>query len=141
MGVGYSHHNRSGVEGVDYEVMDGQAKYGDDPCYNQDDFVIGDNTLLLPVYGNGADFYDKVKEDIASAEISRYRGFVLDYSELNDYVSQIGAVNDQYNGAISTGSYTQELMDEYIEKLNTAGIHEYVEGIQKQLDAWLAANR
>ena len=128
-----------GVEGVDYEIVDGQAKYGEEPCFNQDDFVIGDNTLLLPVYGNGADFYDRVLEDIQNAAVSPYMGFVLDTASLSDYISQISVVNDQYNPAVSCGAYTEELFNEYVSKLELAGVQDYLDEIQKQLDAWVAS--
>jgi len=58
-----------GVEGKDYELVDGQAKYPEGNHYAGTDYVIGNNYLLTPLYGQGADFYERVKETNDAAPI------------------------------------------------------------------------
>ncbi len=128
-----------GIEGVDYDVVDGQVKHIEDGHYYESDFLIGDNTLLTPLYGNGSDFYDKVKANIAAAPVSPYLGFVLDASNLDLAISQLLVVRDQYRDAMMGGLYTPELYQEYVAKLEAAGVEDYLAEIQRQLDAWLAA--
>ena len=102
-------------------------------------YVLGNNLLTLPMIGNGKDFYDKVKAGIDGAKLSKYLGFVLDSSEMSLVISQISAVNDQYRTTMQCGGYTEEYLQEYLSKLEAAGAQEYLDGVQAQLDAWLAA--
>lgn len=56
------------------------------------------------------------------------------------YVSQISAVTDQYQQTLQCGGYTPELYQEYLSKLDTAGVQDYLAAVQTQLDAWIAAH-
>ena len=129
-----------GEEGVDFELVDGQVKYFDGNVYQEQDFLIGNNLLLYPAYGNGSDFFDRVAEVNAAAPTSPYLGFALDTSELDLIISNLSSVKDQYNQSLGCGLYTSELYQEYLSKLEVAGIADYVEAIQAQLTAWLAEN-
>ena len=126
-----------GVEGEDYDLVDGQVKTRDGQYYEAD-FLMGNNLLLTPIYGNGVDHYEKVAADIASAEVSPYLGFALDRAPLNDLISNITTVNDQYQKTLYGGLYSDEVYNEYIDKLKAAGVEEYLAAIQAQLDAWMA---
>ena len=128
-----------GVEHEDYELVDGQVQAVDGPHYYEADFIIGDNTLLTPLYGNGADHYTRVLEDIEGAVRSSYMGFLLDKSQLDLQISQLTAVNDQYMATLACGGYTEELYQEYLQKLEAAGVRDYLAEVQRQLDAWMAA--
>ncbi len=128
-----------GVEGTDYEVVDGQIKQPESGYYYQADFLIGNNLLLTPLYGNGADYYDECQKIIDTATRSQYLGFAIDTSELDLVMSQISAVNDQYVQSLQCGEYTEAAYDEYLAKLESAGVDDYIAAIQEQLDAWLAA--
>ena len=129
-----------GVEGVDYEMVDGQVQQpADGGYYYQADFLIGNNTLLKPLYGNGADFFDKVARINEEADRSPYLGFALETGELELLTSQITAVTDQYSQSLACGEYTAEAYQEYLSKLEAAGVQDYLDAVQSQLDAWLAA--
>ncbi len=127
-----------GVEGVDYEVVDGQVVYPEESTYREQDFLIGNNLLLTPLNGNGPDFYDRVAEINSSADVSAYLGFVLDSTGMDLLIANISAVKDQYQQTLACGLYTPELYQEYLQKLEAAGVQEYLDGIQSQLAAWLA---
>ena len=128
----------NGIEGEDYELVDGQAKQTEN-MFSQGNFIYGNNLLALPVYGNGADFYDRVETMNKEAECSPYLGFNLDTNDLELYISQIAAVTDQYRCAMASGGYSDDYYNEYISKLEAAGAQDYVNAVQEQLDAWLAA--
>jgi len=130
-----------GEEGVDFELVDGQVKYFEGSVYQEQDFLIGNNLLLYPAYGNGSDFFDRVAEVNASAPTSPYLGFALDTAELDLIVSNLSSVKDQYNQSLGCGLYTSELYQEYLSKLESAGISDYIDAIQAQLTAWLAENK
>ena len=127
-----------GVEGEDYDVVDGQVKTREGQYY-QADFLVGDNLLLMPIYGNGADHYDHVRQNIAEAALSPYLGFALDRSDLELQIANISAVNDQYTSTLYGGLYSDDVYNEYVAKLHTAGVDDCLNAVQAQLDAWLAA--
>lgn len=128
-----------GREGEEYTVQDGQVVSAEGPHYLSVDFVLGNATLLTPLMGNGADFYDKVREINETATKSPFLGFAFDTGELALVMSQITAVTDQYAKHMIYGGYTPEKLEEYIAKLNEAGVQDYLAEAQKQLDAWRAA--
>ncbi len=127
-----------GVEGTDYEIEDGQVKQPENGYYYEADFLIGNNTLLTPLYGNGADFYDRVKQTVDAAKCSPYLGFTLDTADLDLVISQITAVVDQYYGAMNCGLYSEADYEAYVEKLKAAGVQDYLDAIQTQLNAWMS---
>ena len=126
----------NGIEGEDYELEDGQAKQKEN-MFSQGNFIYGNNLLALPVYGTGADFYDRVEAMNKEAECSPYLGFNLDTTDLDLYISQIATVTEQYRCAMASGGYSDDYYNEYISKLEAAGAQDYVNTVQKQLDAWL----
>ncbi|MBO6054887.1 MAG: ABC transporter substrate-binding protein [Oscillospiraceae bacterium] len=128
----------NGEEGVDYDLIDGQAQ-PKEKQYNMGNYVLGNNLLALPLYGNGADFYDRVGTANNNAERSKFMGFVLDTGDYQTLVGSITAVNDQYTTSMRRGGYTREMYDEYMGKLETAGVQEYLDVVQTQLDAWRAS--
>lgn len=127
-----------GVEGEDYTVEGGEVVYTEDPHYYEADFVVGNNTLLVPLKGQGADYYEKIREINENAALSPYLGFIVDESELSDVIANMSAVYDQYFRDLHTGNYSPEMYAEYKSKLATAGVYEYIDAVQEQLTAWLA---
>ncbi len=129
-----------GEEGKDYTVQDGQVVSTEGAHYLSVDFVLGNATILTPLMGNGADFYEQVKNINETARKSPFLGFALATGNLDLVMSQITAVTDQYAKDMIYGGYTPEKLDEYISKLNEAGVQDYLDAAQAQLDAWKAAN-
>ena len=128
-----------GVEGEDYTVENGEVVQGESGYYYEADFLIGNNALLTPLAGNGADFYEVVKATNDAAVRSPYMGFTIDTTDMDLLMSQISAVYDQYSQAMNGGGYTPEYYQEYLTQLEAAGVQDYIDQIQAQLDAWLAA--
>ena len=127
----------NGEEGVDYVIEDGQAV--PQGKYNMGNYVIGNNLLTYPQKGTGADFYDRVKASNDNAARSAYMGFVLVTDELQNYIANISAVTDQYRCSMQVGGYSEDYLAEYLGKLETAGVQDYLAAVQEQLDAWLAS--
>ena len=130
----------NGEKGVDYDVVDGQVSRKEN-AYSSGNFVFGNNLLLTPGMGQGADFNEVVVQKMTEMQNSKYLGFTVNNADLEIYISQLTAVNDQYASAMNGGLYTDELYNEYMGKLETAQVDEYIEKVQAQLDAWLAANK
>ena len=127
-----------GEEGVDYDLVDGEVVYREDPVYKNYDWGVGNQLILTPIAGNGANFYEEVAKLNAAAETSPFLGFVLDVSELEFLVGQISSVYDKYRKSMEYGLYTDEDYQKFCTELETAGMQEYLQGIQAQLDAWRA---
>ncbi|MBR2122302.1 MAG: ABC transporter substrate-binding protein [Lachnospiraceae bacterium] len=134
-----------GIEGENYVVEDGQAKYPDgvEPDkvgYHSVDFLYGNYFLGLPWIGSGADFRQQAKAILDAGELSPYFGFRANADNVVNIISALSAITEQYNGSIRCGAFTDELYDEYIASLKANGVDDYIADYQKQLDEWLAAN-
>ncbi|MBR6424762.1 MAG: ABC transporter substrate-binding protein [Oscillospiraceae bacterium] len=127
----------NGEEGVDYELVDGQAQQIDN-MFSQGNFVYGNNLITIPLYGTGADLYQIADATNKAATRSPFLGFALDTADLTNYIANISAVNDQYRTSILSGGYTEASYNEYLSKLETAGVQDYLDAAQAQLDAWMA---
>ena len=130
-----------GQEDVDYRLVDGEVVYDvaeTGHYYYEADFLIGNNLLTHPVQGQGADYFEQIKAINDAADVSPYLGFVFDTTDVQNLIANITAVNDQYNADLAGGNYTPEMFAEAKAKYETAGVREYLDIIQKQLDAWLA---
>ena len=128
----------NGEEGVDYDVVDGQVSRKEN-AYSSGNFVFGNNMLLIPGMGQGADFNEVVSDMMSKMTNSKYLGFSMNNAELENYISALTAINDQYASSMNGGLYTDELYNEYMAKLEAAQVDEYIEKVQEQLDAWLAS--
>ena len=127
----------NGIEGEDYNIVDGEAVQVDS-MFSQGNFIMGNNFLTVPLQGSGADLYEVAEAENNAATRSAYLGFTIDTSELDLVISQISAVNDQYTCFLACGAYTDEDYEAYLAKLEEAGVQDYLNAIQTQLDAWAA---
>lgn len=126
-----------GVEGKDYTLENDQVKHNPDGGYLGVDFILGNNFLLKAEFGQSPDFYEVAERNNELAVKSRFMGFAIDTADMDLVISQISAVRDQYVSVIPYGGGDQ--LDDYLAKLEEAGVQEYIDAIQKQLDAWSAA--
>ncbi|MBO5998166.1 MAG: extracellular solute-binding protein [Lachnospiraceae bacterium] len=128
-----------GIEGEDYQVVDGQAAYVHEGAeWHTQDFMAGNSFLALPWMGNGADYRERARIENENGLISPYLGFMLNTAELTNVITAITSVKTEYFVPLCNGLYTDENYEAYVAKLKTAGIEEYRDAAQAQLDAWLA---
>ena len=130
-----------GIPDDDYVIENGEVVRLKEKGYLNVDFVLGNSLLLTPLKGNGADFYEVVKQINASAPKSKFLGFSIDTTGMDLWISQITAVTDQYASEIIYGGYTEASYNDYVSKLEAAGVFDYAAAVQEQLDAWVAANK
>lgn len=129
-----------GIEGRDYIVEDGVAKYPDgnsDVPYHSQDFIIGNQFLVIPWEGSDPDLRQQAAEELAQAEESPYLGFTCDESNITTELSAINNVVEQYRKQINSGVAEPEVLDEYIERLESVGIQKVLDEYQTQLNEWL----
>ena len=129
-----------GEEGTDYNLVDGQISFVEGPHYFQTATFFGNELISTPLLGNGADFYDKVKAIMNEADVSPYMGFSFNVSALDNYVSQLSVVMDQYKLMMNNGGYNEEDFQDFLTKLEAAGVNDYIAELQSQVDAWEATH-
>lgn len=130
-----------GIEGVDYEVTDGVAHFiegNENPAYHMNDYQVGNQFIVWPWDGSSADYREVTKALTDSTPRSDYFGFVCDTSSITNEIAALTGVLSQYRGQIETGMASPEVLDEFLEKLNSSGADKVVACYQEQLDEWLA---
>ncbi len=130
-----------GIEGEDYIVENGEAKYpeGVDAQtvrYHMADYMFGNYFIEWPWEGQGADFRARSMDDLNATEISPFMGFAVNLAGMDNVVAGINSVFMEYNKQITYGAFDDETYDKYRAALDAAGIDEYVACYQEQLDAW-----
>ncbi len=134
-----------GEEGVDYVVENGEATYpagveASTVGFHSHDFLAGNQMLVTPWSGSGADLREVAMQSLASAQTSAYLGFTFDSSEYATLVAGLTSIYDEYHRMLTCGGYTEEGRKAYLDKLYSSGLQEYIDAYQTQLDAWCAAN-
>ena len=131
-----------GIEGKDWELVDGEAAYiggdADNAEWHQFAFAFGNLFVSTPWQGEGADNRIRSKEENDAAEVSKYLGFVLNTDELQNIVTALFSVTEEYKYQLALGSWDEAKYQEYLQKLKDAGVDEYIAAAQAQLDEWLA---
>ncbi len=131
-----------GVEGEDYELNDaGEAVTPANPQYGYkgQDYMIGNQMLVPPWEGQGGDFRQVADEYNKSLESSAYLGLMLDTSDLDTLVASLTNVYNEFYPALCSGQYTDEYYEQYISKLYSVGLQDYMDAIQEQVDAFVAS--
>ncbi len=130
-----------GIEGRDYYITEtGEADYIDGDAnvpYHVQDFIFGNFFLVAPWAGSGADFRAESMEVLENTPVSWFLGMSFNTGELSDEIAAITAVKDEYYYTLTTGSYTEELHQDFLNKLSAAGVDDYLAEAQRQLDAFL----
>lgn len=132
-----------GVQGETYELVDGVGQYpeGTDSStcgYHAMDFTLGNQFLVYPWAPLGADFRDKAMANFLNCQKSRYIGFTVDTGDYSTLMAGITSVVNEYMKQITGGLYTDEMYDEFMEKLDSAKIDEWIGIYQSALTDWLA---
>lgn len=128
-----------GIEGKSYEVADGVAQYiGDVDAltsgFHNNDYKIGNSFLCLPWSGAAPTFREDALKVFTAAPASNYLGLTVDISGNESLISAISAVTDEFHGQMCGGFYSDELYQEYLDKLDAAGIEEYIALYQNAID-------
>ena len=130
-----------GQEGVDFQVTDGVADYipgNENPSYHLFDYSVPNQFLVYPWAPAKADFRTLSEENFLKAEASPYLGMVVDLSEVVNEVAAVTTVYNEYNIQIGSGLASEELVQEYIDKLYDAGAQKIIDAYQAAVDAWNA---
>lgn len=131
-----------GVEGLTYEVVDGQAQYiGDADAstsgYHGMDFSFGNQYKALPWKGAGATFREDSYADFAAAPKSVYMGLTVETSDYQTLLAALIAVKDEFHAQLTSGLYSDATYNEYLSKLNAAGAGDWIAIYQTAVDDFM----
>lgn len=136
-----------GIKGKTYTLNDNLFRIPDgvmeeDKCYNWE-WRWSFQNVKLEHYGSAEEkeaserYYDKVK---TLSKYAPHIGFVPDYTSVKDITNRRATSFYTLDQSIYTGQFKQEDVDKYIQDQKDSGIENLVKEVQKQLDAWKAAN-
>ena len=131
-----------GIEGRDYELVDGEVKQLDTMEYQCSDFFFGNQFAAYPTVGMGADFRQISEQHTKEAPMSKYYGLVIDTTSISNELTAIQAVIAKYGVALTSGTVDPDDpvagIDAFNAALKDAGVDTVIAEYQRQLDAWLA---
>ena len=135
-----------GIEGKNFEYKDGKVvKHNKDADGIDNDYDVPAFTFLSALNrtpldgapGIGDEEFDKeAKEFEERLAPSPVLGFTLDESKIATEIANIQQSVNEYTINLKTGAFDESYYDEFLEKLNAAGIDKVIEEVQSQLDAW-----
>lgn len=138
-----------GVEGVHYVLnADGQMELPEGisvenspyypVCYN----FTGNTTLGHTWAGSDPDLMDQERAAIKNSFSSPLLGFTFDTSAVSDQFARLGTIaHDEYGPFVFTGAASDAQYEEFIAKLYENGLQDVMDEAQRQIDAWVAANK
>lgn len=141
-----------GVEGTHYYInddnavvfteADGTENGSSNSQYSASNvFLIGNlNAAHCRLGVGGQSAHDSIIPSLTESKVIPSLGFSFDYSSVSAEYAAVSAVLDQYYVGLGTGSMDPETtLDEFLQKLNDAGIDKVIAEKQAQYDAFLAA--
>jgi len=131
-----------GIEGTHYTKVDDRTiKINDAGGYAPNSAWVYGNTFngyLLE--GQSAEVFEATKHENENANPSPLMGFTLDTQSILTEIAVVKGVRDEYEPLFVTGSIDAAgKYEEFLAKLEKAGLPKIIEEAQKQLDAWNAS--
>ena len=131
-----------GVEGVNYEVVDGKYRSltGYDwvtPNYTMASF----DMLLAPVEVPDADMYKKICDGVNTAPENTLTGFTPDLSNIQNEISGCLSIAPEYAYALHRGDVedVDAAIAEYRAQLDKLGLQTIIDELQRQVDEYVAS--
>ncbi|MCI2050102.1 MAG: ABC transporter substrate-binding protein [Lachnospiraceae bacterium] len=133
-----------GIEGTDYNMVDGKVEKVKDAGYNHSAWESCDVECLDLETSEPDNKVQLYKDFNSNAETSQAAGFRFDKSAVEAaYTTCAGQVFDQYGFVLENGGVAQADVDstltEYQKALDDAGYQDVLKAAQDQYDAWKAA--
>lgn len=134
-----------GVEGVNYNLVDGAVSYDgipEDKMYAALVWVWEDFDFKRFPQGTPEEYVQMLKTWDEGAQLAPTLGFKFDTEPVITQISQIDALSTEYARPALMGYVDyDEFIDEFLSKLEDAGIEEVMAEMQRQLDAFLAEKK
>ena len=137
-----------GIEGKHYvHTADGHINYPEgidssNSGYNINmSWAFGKQFLSEIWVGNDLDVWEQAQRSMDNAVLAPTLGFTYDASEVSSELAVLDNVVAQYRLGLETGSMDPSNLDDFIAKLQTAGIQRVIDEKQRQLNEWLKINK
>lgn len=140
----------NGLEGTHYEFVDkenGIVNYPEgvnasNTGYTSLPWAWPNETISYIWEGLDSDIWDQIQEFNKDATVSPAKGFAWDNTEVQNEVTACANVVAKYGPALECGSLDPETtIPKFLDELKAAGADTIIAEKQKQLDAWLEANK
>ena len=140
----------NGLEGKHYEFVDkekGIVNYPEgvnasNTGYTSLPWAWPNETISYIWEGLDSDIWDQIQEFNKDATVSPAKGFAWDNTEVQNEVTACANVVAKYGPALECGSLDPETtIPKFLDELKAAGADTIIAEKQKQLDAWLEANK
>lgn len=140
----------NGLEGKHYEFVDkekGIVNYPEgvnasNTGYTSLPWAWPNETISYIWEGLESDIWDQIQEFNKDATVSPAKGFAWDNTEVQNEVTACANVVAKYGPALECGSLDPETtIPKFLDELKAAGADTIIAEKQKQLDAWLEANK
>ena len=140
----------NGLEGKHYEFVDkekGIVNYPEgvnasNTGYTSLPWAWPNETISYIWEGLDSDIWDQIQEFNKDATVSPAKGFAWDNTEVQNEVTACANVVAKYGPALECGSLEPETtIPKFLDELKAAGADTIIAEKQKQLDAWLEANK
>ena len=131
-----------GQEGVDFEEVDGTARFLENAEYNHAvQWMAPGQFLAMPEYGNPTDLWDQYDEFNTNAIKSDAYAFMFDQTPVRNEYTALNNVYQQYQKSIEFGAVDPApALEEMKAALDSAGYQKYLDEKQAQYTAWKEAN-
>ncbi|WP_113672273.1 ABC transporter substrate-binding protein [Vallitalea guaymasensis] len=134
-----------GLEGKNYEKIDENTiKITDKDSYGLANWATGNTLLGYEIEGGVKGWSTYLDEMHREAKQSYLMGFKVDTEPYSTTLQQLDTIIKEYQNALefgALGSNVDEKYEEFLDKLDKAGIDKVIEGFQKQIDEFLASKK
>ncbi|MBQ9612900.1 MAG: ABC transporter substrate-binding protein [Lachnospiraceae bacterium] len=138
-----------GEEGVEWvETEDGHITFPEgvdaqnSEYYNNVNWELGNQFIARIWEGDDLTIWERMQEFNDNAPASKAMGFTWDNSEYSTEYTALANVYDEYQKQIELGFVDPDVaIPEMVERLNAAGLQEYMQAKQDAIDAWAAATQ
>ena len=130
------------IETLEYTGSQG----GTDTTYAGLKWILGNSFYAYKNQAVKDGQFENIKKynEAPETQSSDHNGLVISTANVSTQLEQIKAVKDEFYGSLSKGTYGvagwEAKYDEFLAKLEQAGLQDVIDDFQGQVDAWLAAN-
>lgn len=131
-----------GIEGVNYEVIDGKYKALTGYDYVAPNYTMASfDMLLAPVEVPNADMYKVICDGVNTAPTNTLSGFSPDLSNLLNEISGCLSIAPEYAYALHRGDVADvdAAIAEYRAELEKLGLQTIIDELQRQIDEFVAS--